>query len=241
MMKNVLITREKTQFEDVKNIFEREGFNPISFPTIKFDQLYLKGFNEKDYDCLIFTSKNAVDFFINQISIDKSKPIIAVGIKTANYLKEIGFLNVETPQVFSGEGLKDYIYKNLKRFKDRKIALVRALEGSDILLKESGKDFTVELIPVYKTVFNIPHNVKEVEQLFLRNDIYAVVFSSPSTFKGFINIFGMDKSKEFLERTTVCAIGSTTAKTIQNNGFKVDIVPDTFTFEEIVKKLKSGS
>lgn len=237
-MKNVLITREKQQFEDVKDIFEKEGFNPISFPTIKFEKLQINNFNEKDYDYLIFTSKNAANFFLNQVDIEKSKPIIAVGSKTAKNLKEKGFSNIEIPDTFSGEGLKEYFYKNLDRFKGKKFALIRALEGSDVLLKESGKDFIVELIPVYKTEFNIPENVNEIENMFLSKKIYAVVFSSPSTFKGFVNIFGKEKSKEYLENVIVCAIGSTTAKAVENEGFKVDIVPDVFTFEEIVKSLK---
>ncbi|WP_297887189.1 uroporphyrinogen-III synthase [Sulfurihydrogenibium sp.] len=238
-MKNVLITREKEQFKQVEGTFKKEGFNPISFPTIKFESIQLNNFNEKDYDYLIFTSKNAVDFFLSQISIDKSKPLLAVGSKTATYLKEKGFLNVEIPEIFSGEGLKEFLNKNLDRFKGKTFALIRALEGSDVLLKESGNDFIVKLVPVYKTVFNVPDNVKDIESMFLNKQIYAVVFSSPSTFKGFVNIFSVEKSKDFLKDTIVCVIGSTTAKALQKEGFKVDIVPDIFTFEEITKRLKS--
>lgn len=149
-MKNVLITREKGQFEEVKSIFEKEGFNPIPFPTIKFEKLPLDNFDEKNYDYLIFTSKNAVKFFLEDIEVDKSKPVIAVGSKTANYLKKEGFKNIEIPDAFSGEGLKDYIDKNLDRFKGKKFGLIRALEGSQVLLNQSGKDYFVQLLPITK-------------------------------------------------------------------------------------------
>jgi uroporphyrinogen-III synthase len=237
-LKNVLITREKGQFEEVKSIFEKEGFNPIPFPTIKFEKLPLDNFDEKNYDYLIFTSKNAVKFFLEDIEVDKSKPVIAVGSKTANYLKKEGFKNIEIPDAFSGEGLKDYIDKNLDRFKGKKFGLIRALEGSQVLLNQSGKDYFVQLLPIYKTTYNIPDNTEEIEKLFLKKEIYAVVFSSPSTFYGFLNVFGVEKSKKFLEDVLVCTIGTTTSKALEDKGFKVNIVPQIFTFEEIVKLLK---
>ncbi|WP_028950837.1 uroporphyrinogen-III synthase [Sulfurihydrogenibium subterraneum] len=237
-MKNVLITREKSQFEDVKSLFEKEGFNPIPFPTIKFEKIPLNNFNEKNYDYLIFTSKNAVKFFLKDAEIDKSKPVIAVGSKTADYLRKLGFSNIEIPDVFSAEGLKEYIDKNIDRFKGKKFGLIRALEGSNVLLNQSGKNYFVELTPVYKTSFNIPDNIEEVENLFSQKKIFAVVFSSPSTFNGFLNVFGYEKSMEFLKNVLVCVIGTTTEKSLKDKGFEVDILPDVFTFEEIVKLLK---
>lgn len=235
-MKNVLITREKEQFEEVKKLFEKEGFNPISFPTIKFEKIPLEGFNEREFDFLIFTSKNAVKIFLQQVALSKSKPIIAVGSKTAKFLVENGFENVEIPDTFSSEGLKDYLYENIERFKNKKFALVRALEGSEVLLNQS--EFEVKLIPVYKTVFNKPENIEEVEKMLKDKKIDAVVFSSPSTFKGFINVFGLDKTREFLEYPLVCAIGSVTEQEIKSQGIKVNIVPEKFTFEGILEELK---
>jgi Uroporphyrinogen-III synthase len=71
-MKSIIITREASSFEEVKDLFIKAGFNPISFPLIRFEPVEIKNFNLEDYEYLIFTSKNAVKYFFSQIpKIDK--------------------------------------------------------------------------------------------------------------------------------------------------------------------------
>jgi Uroporphyrinogen-III synthase len=114
------------------------------------------------------------------------------------------------------------------------MALIRASEGMDTLL---NTNFKIDLIPVYETKLNIPENVDSIKSLIEDGKVYAIVFSSPSTFKGFLNIF-KEESKKLLDKMLTVAIGKTTKNFIESQGFKVDVVPDKFTFEEIVKKLK---
>jgi uroporphyrinogen-III synthase len=160
-MKNIIITREASGFEEVKDLFIKLGFNPISFPLIKFEPVEIKNFNFEDYEYLIFTSKNAVKYFFSQIpKIDKK--IIAVGEKTAKYLEKLGYKDIIVPEVFSAEGLKVYFEKNINTFKDKKMALVRASEGMDTLL---NSNFKIDLIPVYETKLNIPENVNNIKSL----------------------------------------------------------------------------
>ncbi|WP_299237578.1 uroporphyrinogen-III synthase [Sulfurihydrogenibium sp.] len=232
-MKNIIITREASGFEEVKDLFINAGFNPISFPLIRFEPVEIKNFNLEDYEYLIFTSKNAVRYFFSQIpKIDKK--IIAVGEKTAKYLENLGYKDIIVPEVYSAEGLKVYFEKNIDTFKDKKMALIRASEGMDTLL---NSNFKIDLIPVYETKLNVPENVDNIKSLIEDEKIYAIAFSSPSTFKGFLNIF-KEESKKLLDKMLTVAIGKTTKNFIESQGFKVDVVPDKFTFEEIVKKLK---
>lgn len=234
-MKNILITREKSQFEEVKKLFEKEGFNPISFPTIKFEEVE-NNINVNEYDYLIFTSKNAVTFFLKKFPNINNKKILTVGEKTAQALENYGFKDIIFPENYSGEGLLDFLKRNKDEFINKKIGLVRALEGNDTLLNQ--KEFKVDLIPVYKTVFNIPENVDTIEDMFRNSLIYAVIFSSPSTFEGFLRIF-KDDTKNLLSKTKVVAIGKTTEKFIISKGFSIDFIPKKYTFEEIVKNLKT--
>lgn len=233
-MKNIIITRERSGFEEVKDVFLQAGFNPICFPLIRFEPVEIKNPNIiEEYEYLIFTSKNAVKYFFHQIP-KINKKIIAVGEKTAEYLQKLGYKDIIIPKTYSAEGVKEYIEENIKEFADKKIALIRALEGMDTLL---NSNFKIDVIAVYKTQLNIPENVYEIKLLIEDGKIYAIVFSSPSTFKGFLNIF-KEKSASLLKKMKVVAIGKTTKNFIENQGFKVDIMPDKFTFEEIIKKLK---
>ncbi len=234
-MKNILITREKNQFEEIKKLFEKEGFNPIPFPTIKFEEVE-NNINVNEYDCLIFTSKNAVIFFLKKNQNINNKKIVAVGEKTAQLLENYGFKDILFPENFSGESLLEFLKSNKHEFINKKIGLVRALEGSDVLLNQ--KEFKVDLITVYKTDFNIPENVNTVKDMFKNGLIYAVIFSSPSTFEGFLRIF-KEETKNLLSKTKVIAIGKTTEKFIISKGFNVNFTPKKYTFEEIAKNLKT--
>ncbi len=234
-MKNILITREKNQFEEVKELFEKEGFNPISFPTIKFEEIE-NNIDIDEYDYLIFTSKNAVIFFLKKYRNINNKKIVAVGEKTAKVLEGYGFKDIIVPENYSGEGVLELLKKHESEFINKKIGVVRALEGNDNLLKQ--KTFKIDLIPVYKTDYNIPENIDTVKNMFENNLIYAVIFSSPSTFEGFLKIF-KEESKNLLSKTKVIAIGKTTENFIISKGFNVDFSPKKYTFEEIVKNLKT--
>jgi Uroporphyrinogen-III synthase HemD. len=59
-----------------------------------------------------------------------------------------------------------------------------------------NSNFKIDLIPVYETKLNIPENVDSIKSLIEDGKVYAIVFSSPSTFKGFL-IFLKKNQKSF--------------------------------------------
>ncbi|MEZ0323733.1 MAG: uroporphyrinogen-III synthase [Hydrogenothermaceae bacterium] len=233
-MKNVLITREESQFEEVKTLFTENGLNPISFPVIRFNPIEFN-FNEKDYDYLIFTSSNGVKFFFDEVNRLQKVKIIAVGEKTKEKLQNLGYTNVITPKEFSAEGILNFINSNILEFKGKKVGIVRALEGIDTLLTKKPSGVYVDVIPVYKTELNIPSNVEEIRKMFEEGKIDFVIFSSPSTVKGFLKIF----ESYILKNTKVITIGKTTLNEAVKNGIKVDMIPSKSTFADIVQLIKS--
>lgn len=233
-MKKVLITREEQQFNEIKDIFIVNGLEPISFPVIKFSELDFQ-FNENEFDYVIFTSPNGVKFFLRKYRLSRPK-IIAVGIKTKSYLKRYGYNHVMFPEKFSSEGILEYIVKNLDNFRDKRLALVRAFDGVDTLLKEKPENVYIDLIPVYKTEFNVPDNTDLVYKMLENKEIHSVVFSSPSTVYGFFSIFS--NSKELLAYTKVISIGKTTSSALKERGIENFIIPPTPTFESITKLIK---
>ena len=71
--------------------------------------------------------------------------------------------------------------------------------------------------------------------------IDAIVFGSSQSVKNFLQVMGafltQDSLQEILRRPLVVALGPETAKTLHNNGLKVDIVPETYTFQEALVAL----
>lgn len=72
-------------------------------------------------------------------------------------------------------------------------------------------------------------------QMFEKREIDYIIFSSPSTFYSFMENF-KDYAK-FLKNTKIIAIGNTTKKAIESNGFNVYLIPEKPSFEEIISVL----
>lgn len=232
-MKKVLITREAGQFEEIRELFLSYNLEPVSFPVIKFTPLDFE-FDENNFDYIIFTSSNAVRYFLSRIKPSKPK-LIAVGEKTAKTVRGYGYTDVITPDEFSAEGLLNHINQNRKEFEGKKLALVRAADGIDTLIKQKPEFIQLELIKVYKTEHNTPENKAHVRQLLEKGKIDFVIFSSPSTVEGFLKIFS--DGINLLRNTKIAVIGKTTEKTLKSHGINATLVPDKFTFEEIAKKI----
>lgn len=232
-MKKVLITREKSQFNQVRDIFSKYGIEAIPFPVIRFENVDFQ-FNQNDFDYIIFTSSNGVKFFHKKYYL-KDIDIIAVGEKTANLLKEIGYKSIIVPQEHSAEGILKHIIQNADMFYGKRLALIRAVEGVDTLIKHKPEYVEIVVVPVYKTMINIPENKQNVELMLRDGEIDFVVFSSPSTVENFLNIF--QQNREIFKNTKVCVIGKTTLKKASDKGIKVSIVAEKPSFEDIAQKI----
>lgn len=232
-MKKVLITREIGQFNEIKDMFLSYNLQPIPFPVISFSPVEFE-FDENRFDYLVFTSSNGVKFFLDRYKPTKPK-IIAVGKKTAEVLKERGYTDLIIPREYSSEGVLDYISQHQEDFADSRIGLVRAVEGMDTLITKKPEYVQVELIKVYRTDYSIPENKDEIRHLLERAEIDFVVFSSPSTVEGFLNVF--PDGVNLLEKVKVAVIGKTTKTATQSKGIKVDLVPSKYTFEDLAVQL----
>lgn len=237
-MKKVLITREEKQARKTAQILEKEGFKPVLFPTIRFEKV---SFDKKDLvesDIVIFSSQNAVEFLLSGIDINllKGKTIIATGEKTGKALKRKGIKKVIIPEVYSAEGVANLI-KSKEEFKGKKAVAVRPVEGLNTLIDELESYLEIKPLPVYKTVPNTPENTDQIKKELEEGRIFAVIFTSPSTFENFTRIFP-DSWKELLKKTKIAVIGTTTAEALVQKGINPDIIPEIFTLENLVKNLK---
>ncbi len=237
-MKNVLITTNR--YKEFEKYLDKNRFKIIPFPTIKTVPLEFKTKSILNHDYILFTSINAVKFFFKKIRIEdiKDKKVIAVGEKTAEKLKELGFENVLTPKEFRSEGLIKLIKENWEKFENKSILVPRAKKGRELLSEHfKDKSIEIEILPIYQTSINIPENKEKVEKMLKNQEIDIVVFTSPSTFENFLQIFGKEKGKKYLSFPKIAVIGATTKKAIENKGLKTDIIPSKYTFQDLSKLL----
>ncbi len=246
---NILITRSRESarksFLQLESLVERV----IYFPTIVTEAIELSSEtsnllkNVSDYDYLIFTSANGVKFFSNIIK-EINKPIngrlrvAAVGNKTARAVESYGLGVDIIPEKYSAEGLLEAL--NGEEISGKKI-LIPASENSRETLKkglhERGAD--VDFIPIYKSVTRIVSEDDEDFKIIKADKPEIFVFTSPSSVRGFIEIFSIENPSEFFGDSILIGIGDVTEQYLSKLKLINMLTPEKFTLEGIADLVKS--
>ncbi len=242
--KRIFISHSKIDLpETLENSINEKNVELFFFPTIEIKPLspneneFHKLKNYSSYDYLIFTSANAVKYFIqiigeNNFQANRNLQIVATGEKTAN---ELNKLNIEVnilPNKFSASGVLDVLPENLS---GKKILIPGSkISRKELRLNLAARGATVDFIPIYDTVTRTApeietNNLKEV-------NFDAFVFTSPSSFFGFLKIFDVSEPQIFFKNRTVIPIGDVTAKSIESESVESGGIPEKFTVEKAIEK-----
>jgi uroporphyrinogen-III synthase len=174
----------------------------------------------KEYDALIFTSKNGA------IGIDKitkewlSYPSYAIAPQTAKVVKELGGNVIFVGKKSHGDAFADEIIPQLQ---NKKALYIRGKEVvSNLLLILKNHNIECDELIVYETVCK----KYEEKPILLKNSI--IIFSSPSTLKCFFENYSWDES------FVAIAIGNTTAKYFPS--YITPLISEETSLESCVKK-----
>ncbi|MGC8594139.1 MAG: uroporphyrinogen-III synthase [Candidatus Kryptoniota bacterium] len=237
--KTFLVTRTEEQSGEIVARLQLLGANVIVVPTIKILPRELTEFerncilNYQNYNVLIFTSANAVRYFIANVTGKKrlGQMVISIGSRTAASLNESGFVVDFIPDKYDSDSL----IKSMEKF-DWKGKRVLIPEGSmsrhDLAFALRSFGAEVDEVIVYQTVPNdmIEEDIKE--KVF-RGEFDAAIFFSPSQASNFVQLFG----KEVLKGKSVAVIGETTAKAAKEIGLSVSIQPRNSTIDDLIESL----
>jgi len=243
--RRVVVTRSRDQASVFAEMLIDRGATTIEFPTIdvvppaSWDELDRALQAIETFQWLIFTSANAVRFFMERLRalgkdlrILKGVNICTVGPKTAEALETYGLRADLIPAEFKAEGVLAAL--GGVEVKGRKFLIPRAKVAREIIpgkLRELGADVTVAT--AYENV-KPSADVDRVKKLFTEKKIAAVTFTSSSTVHNFVEIVGQKEYKTLLEGVAVACIGPVTAKTATEYGMKTDIMPKEYTIPAFV-------
>jgi len=246
--KNIVVTRARAQASKLTDLLERYGANVIEFPVIRikepesYEDLDFAIENIKDYRWIIFTSQNGVKAFMERLYL-KGKDarytgdikLCAIGSETAGELRRHGLIADYVPEKFIAEDL----VKNFPKFeKGTGILIPRAKEARETIPEEMEKlGASVRLITAYETVIEEEEGF-EIKEIIQEKKLDLITFTSSSTVKNFIaKIEKLNIKKSDLNNTKFAAIGPITAKTAQKYGLKVEIMPDEYTIDGLVREI----
>jgi len=243
--KKIVVTRAREQASGFLEALNSLGAECLEFPTIEvvppksWDALD-QSINALDnYQWLLFTSVNGVKYFLKRLETLgkdvrdlKGLKIGAIGPKTAEVWERFGIKPDLMPSEYRAEAVVE-CFKEQETVKGLKILLPRAAHAREILpeeLKNMGAE--IDVVPAYQTV-KPDHDTGLVREMLKQGAIDMVTFTSSSTVDNFVEMFEPDNKglNQWMSSVTVACIGPITAKTAQEKGFSVDLVPSEYTIE----------
>lgn len=235
--KRVLVTRSRQQAADFASRLREVGAVPVVFPVIAFESLPTQPLvnalgKVHTYDWLIFTSVNAVDFFMAAYRQQQLPHVAAVGSATLTKLEEEGIQVDFVPDIFTGKELA----RGLGDLDGQRILLPRARIGRPEIVDElraQGAD--VEEIALYDTVPTPPSEETIME---LEKGVDVITFTSPSSVRNFLGHAGNKAVSSLLRSAVIACIGPSTAEEAEANGLAVAVIPDEYTIGGLIKGIE---
>jgi len=255
--RRVIVTRAPEQSKELIERLEELGAEAVLLPLVRFvDPESTTDLDQAirsldSFDWLIFTSANAVTFFLGRCralqcwpagaagpsSAAKNTPKIAVvGSATELALKKEGLQASLVPREFSGAGLA----RELRGAVAKKNVLLprsdRASEELPALLRKAGAKVT-EVI-AYRTVGPglLDHDLIAGIRA---GQADAVTFFSPSAFREFQNLLGTEALAGWDSRVAFAAVGRVTAEAIRAANLPVAVEAEEATTASLIEGLEN--
>ncbi|MGP5082380.1 uroporphyrinogen-III synthase [Corynebacterium variabile] len=247
---NVLVPRAKAQAGPMSTRLASHGAIPIEVPTISMEpprspaqmERAVKGLVDGRYQWIVFTSVNAVNAVwekLREFGLDTRAlagvSVAAVGEKTAQAVRDLGITPELLPKAKArnAAGLVEVFppYDEDLDPVDR-VLLPRADIATDTLvdgLIDLG--WSVEDVVAYRTVRAAPPS-QDIRDMIKSGGFDAVCFTSSSTVKNLVGIAGKPHT-----RTIIACIGPMAAKTAEEHGLRVDVMPEVAGVPELVDAL----
>lgn len=251
--RTVVITRAASQAAELSTLLEDYGARVFVCPTIeirepdsyeRFDEAldHLYG-----YDWLIFTSANAVRFFLQRLTghglrvedLDEIR-VCAIGQKTAEALHEAHVHVDVIPSQSTGEGVFIALAEfagGSEQLQGLNFLLPRAAVGREYLpqaLEHAGA--RVDVVTAYQTV--VPENFDRGRlAAMLAGGGDCIAFTSPSTVRNLALLFDTHDLSKMLAGVVIACIGPVTATAAIEYGLHIDIEPAESTSADLARSI----
>lgn len=245
---NIVLTRAKSQSVDTIRLLEQLGANVISFPTISIktifgnDELNRIINNINHYNSLIFTSENAVKSLlelIDNLSVNfnpKAFFIISIGDKTTEFCRANNFrVDFQSKSATSQDLLRELSHLDLV---GRKF-LIPSSSLSNPNQFDSLQDLGAEVnqANVYTNEVNKIENLSDKINLVKSINIDVFIFTSPSTFNGFLKILDISNPQKYFDEKITAVIGPVTEKALINVGIRPNIMPKKYSMKYLIEEI----
>jgi uroporphyrinogen-III synthase len=251
-MKRVAVTRPARSLPAAVEYLRSKGLEAVPVPMMEMVprkdggiDAFIERLGAGQVDVLILTSQNGLGFLLERLGGDvehflellNGVDVLAIGPRTKKSLEEYGVFAKSMPSTYSSEGIvKEFSFPKMH------VEVLRSDHGNPVLIKglEDGGAIVTETI-----LYDIVPLGGEEQEAFVREAlsgrIDAFTFTSTMTAKSLLmraEAMGvLSELKGAINAKKVAVIGNPTAGFLRNSGIRVDVVPEKFTFEEMIDAL----
>lgn len=249
--RRIVVTRSREQARELVDMLEERGADAIQAPTIRIAPAEDPAALDRacaeagTYDWIVFTSANAVDYFMQRVLENgdvrdlKGVRLCAIGPSTAQHLSRYGLRVDLTPDEARSEAVIEAL-RATGEVKGARVLLPRADLARDGLadeLRDAGAE--VSEVIAYRTMLAPTErdDDQDIYRMLLDRQIDAVTFTSASTVRNFVKMFGEEQAADLLRTTVVASIGPVTAEAAQQLGIETTVMPERYTIPDLVDAL----
>jgi len=237
--KTILTTRAAGSSGEMARRLSELGARVIECPTIELEPtenctaIDQAIHSMRSYQWLMFTSANAVDYFMKRIAADHEVcgiPIAVVGSTTARKLGDWKLSPSLIPERFNAEGLLDAFPGDMNGVR---ILFPRAESAREVLPEElRRRGAVVDVLPVYRAKKAVD-GLQDIRQIFARQPLDCVVFTSTAAIRYLAETLEDDLGT-VLSGIPIAVIGPVTARACEPFGLRASIEPKTATIPDLV-------
>ncbi len=250
--KTVLITRSLQQSPELQQLLSAQGARTIEMPTLEIappsdwvalDQAITK---IEEYDWLILTSANGVEYFFDRLAAQNKDAralagvkIAVVGRKTADTLQRRGILADFVPAEFVADALVDSFPESLTA---KRVLFPRVESGGRELLVQAftAAGAQVDEIAAYQSM--CPTAAEPMALLALqRREIDIITFASSKTVQHFHQLVAAHLPQDWSNNLLIASIGPQTSATCKELLGRVDVEATEYTMPGLVEAIVAAS
>ncbi|PPS43354.1 uroporphyrinogen-III C-methyltransferase [Chroococcidiopsis sp. TS-821] len=245
--KTILVTRSAGQSSDARDRLAILGANVIEMPALEigppssWEDLDRAIAHIADFNWLILTSTNGVDYFFARLATQGKDAralagvkIAVVGEKTAQSLEQQGLQPDFIPPNFIADALVEHFPEPLQ---GKKILFPRVETGGrEVLVKEfTAKGADVVEVAAYES--RCPQNISpEALKALQQQAVDVITFASSKTVKNFCQLLASHSGVN-LDSVCIASIGPLTSKACQQHFGRVDIEASEYTLEGLTQAI----
>jgi uroporphyrinogen III methyltransferase/synthase len=246
--KSFLLTQPESGSGELSKTLELNDAQVIRCPMIRIVStqasmgLGLLSSIDSSFDWIIFTSKNAVRFFFEQLEASKvtaakirSCKICAVGPQTAELLAAYGISTDLIPRHYTAEGIVEAFATQNK--KSLRILYPKGDKARNVINENLAANGHKVYSPVLYRTLPPDDLPKQARKALRKKQVDCAIFTAPSMVENLAKILGDDLFKKTLTSVLIASIGPITSQACHRYGLNVDIEANPHTLASLAEEI----